>query len=59
MKDITHYEKDIQVHNHQQELMRKAGQWRLTQNAKPRAARRRRAVPTFIIRVLAVLRLLR
>jgi hypothetical protein len=57
MKDITHYEKDIQVQNHQRELMRKAAQWRLTQDAKPRAVRRRRMVPALIIRVLAILRL--
>jgi hypothetical protein len=55
MKDITHYEKDIQVQNHQQELVQQATQWRLTQDANPRT--RRRAVPAFVIRVLAVLRL--
>jgi hypothetical protein len=58
MKDITHYEKDIQVQNHQQELVQQATQWRLTQDATAQPARRR-AIPALVINVLAVLRLWR
>jgi hypothetical protein len=58
MVDITHYEKDIQVRNQQQELMQKAAQWRLTQDANPPTIRHR-PIAAFIIRVLIVLRLWR
>jgi hypothetical protein len=55
--DITHFEKDIQVQSHQQELMQKAARWRLVQDTNPRT--RRRAILTLMIRVLSVLRLWR
>lgn len=36
MKDIFHYEKDIQVQRHQKELMQKAADWRLTKTTGQR-----------------------